>query len=189
MILSLILYYIASSSAVLFYGIGINRTVSIKGSFSDNFVSCFKALLAGASTSAMTYLVSMWLLVPVHLSELYPLVVIIFFLIFTTFSEIFIGIGLSNAPTEFTIPLLSVILGVNEGITIGHAVIITCACIVSFYLFVIVFHSMKERICFYTTDSGLRIYSILLLCLAAAVIAISGCNSSWFTLVLGGNSQ
>lgn len=186
MILSLILYYIASSSAVLFYGIGINRTVSIRGSFSDNFVSCFKALVTGASTTALSYLVTRWLLVPVHLSELFPLVAVVFFLIFTTLSEIFIGIGLDNTPTEFTIPLLSVLLGINEGTALGLAVLVTCTCIISFYLFVIVFHAVKERISFYTTDGGLKTYAVLLLCLAAAVIAISGCNSSWLSLVLGG---
>lgn len=189
MILNLILYYIASSSAVLFYGIGINRTVSIEGNFSDNFVLCFKSLASGASATALTYLVSMWLLIPVHLAELYPLVAVVFFLIFTTLSEIFIGIGLNNTPTELTIPLLSVLLGINEGTSLGLAVIITCSCIISFYLLVIIFHAVKERIYFYTTDGGLKTYAVLLLCLAAIAIAIFGCNSSWFSLVLGDNSK
>lgn len=189
MILSVILYYLAASSAVLFYGIGINRTVSIKGTFSDNLVSCFKALAAGASTSALTYLVVMWLLVPVHLAELYPLVALIFFLIFTTLSEIFIGIGIRNTPTEFTIPLLSVFLGVNEGFSIGVAVIITCTCIISFYLLMIIFHAVKGRISFYTTGGGLKTYAVLLLCLAAAIIAISGSNGTWLNFVLTGGAK
>lgn len=186
MILSLILYYIVSSSAVLFYGIGISRTVSVNGKFADNFFSCFKALATGASASALTYLVTMWLLVPVHLAELYPLVAIVFFLIFTTLSEIFIGIGLDNAPTEFSIPLLSVFLGVNEGISLGFAVIITCSCIISFYLLVIFFHTVNEKISFYTFSSRLKTYAVLLLFMAVCIIAVSGCNSSWFSLVLSG---
>lgn len=186
MILGTILYYIASASAVLFYGIGINRTISIKDNFSDSVVSCFKALLTGAAVAAVSYLVTMWLLVPVHLTEIFPLLTIVIFLIFTTLSEIFIGIGLSNSPTEFTIPLLSVFLGINEGSSIGFAVIITCTCIISFYLLVIVFHVVNERIRFYTTDAGLKTYAVLLLCLAAAIIAISGCNSSWLYFIFDG---
>lgn len=185
MILKIILYYIVSSSAVIFYGIGINRTISINGDFSDNFILCFKSLASGASTTALTYLVSMWLLIPVHLAEIYPLVAVVFFLIFTTLSEIFIGIGLDNTPIELTIPLLSVFLGVNEGTSLGFAVIITCSCIISFYLFAVVFHAVKERIFFYTVGGGLQIYAVLLLCLAATAIAIFGCNSSWLGLVLG----
>lgn len=185
MIVTLILYYIIVSSAVLFYGIGINRTVSISGSVSDNFVSCFKALATASSTSAMTFLVTSWLLLPVHLAELFPLVAIIFFLIFTTLSEIFIGFGLDNTPTEFTIPLLSVFLGVNEGVSIGYAVVITCSCIISWYLLVIVFHAAKERVCFYTNDKGLKTYAVLLLCLAIIMVAISGCASSFLSFILG----
>ncbi|MDY2843885.1 MAG: hypothetical protein SOT81_07890 [Treponema sp.] len=189
MILGTILYYIATSSAVLFYGIGINRTISIKDNFSDSLISCFKALMTGASTTALTYLISMWLLVPVHLAEIYPILAVVLFLIFTTLSEIFIGIGLDNTPTEFTIPLLSVFLGINEGLSIGLAVIITCTCIVSFYLLVIIFHSVKERISFYTTDSGLKTYAVLLICLAAAIIAISGCNNTWLSMIFGGGAK
>ncbi len=189
MILGTILYYLATSSAVLFYGIGINRTISIKDTFSDSLISCFKALMTGASTAALTYLITMWLLVPVHLAEIYPVLAIVLFLIFTTLSEIFIGIGLSNTPTEFTIPLLSVFLGVNEGLSIGIAVIITCTCIISYYLLVIIFHSVKERISFYTAGSGLKTYCVLLICLAAAVIAIFGCGNSWLSLVIGGGAK
>lgn len=189
MILGTVFYYIASASAVLFYGIGINRTVSIKDNFSDSLVSCFKALASGASATAMTYLVTMWLLSPVQLCELYPVVAVIFFLIFTTLSEIFIGIASSTAPTEFTIPLLSVFLGINEGLALGYAVIITCSCIISFYLLVIVFHCVKERVSFYTTGSGLKTYAVLLLCLAVIIIAICGSNGTWIILSLGGGAK
>ena len=67
--------------------------------------------------------------------------------------------------------------------------IITCTCIVSFYLLVIIFHSVKERISFYTTDSGLKTYAVLLICLAAAVIAISGCNNTWLSMIFGGGAK
>ncbi len=189
MILGTILYYIASSSAILFYGIGINRTISINDNFYDSLLSCFKALVTGASVTAVSYLVSMWILIPVHLAEIYPLLTVVIFLIFTTLSEIFIGIGLGSAQTEFTIPLLSIFLGINEGTSIGFAVIITCTCIISFYLLVIVFHVVKERISFYASDSGLKKYAVLLICLAAIVIAICGCNTSWLAFIFYGGEK
>lgn len=189
MILSTILYYLASSSAVLFYGIGINRTISINDDLSESLISCFKSLTTGISTAALSYLIVIWLLVPADLSELAPLVAILFFIIFTSLSEIFIGIGISKTPTEFSITLLSIFLGLNEGISLGYSVLITSVCIISFYFLVIIFHSVTERINFYTNRNSLKIYAILLLCLACAIIAICGSNSSWLILSLGGGAQ
>ncbi|MBQ0052579.1 MAG: hypothetical protein KBT11_11050 [Treponema sp.] len=189
MILTTLFYYLATSSAVLFYGIGINRTVSIKDDMSEAMFSCFKSLTTGASTSALTYLVTTWLLIPIHLAELYPLLAILFFVIFNTLTEIFFGIRMTNTNAEFTITLLSVFLGLNEGLSIGYAVIITCTCIISFFVLVLIFHSIKERISFYTTQDSLKIYSIMLLCLAVTMIAICGSNITWLNLSLGGGAK
>ncbi len=181
-----ILYYILASSAVLFYGIGINRTVSLHEDFSSVFLSCMKSLSTAAATTSVGCLVANWLLVPVGLSELYPFIVIIIFLIFTLLIEIFVGVGIKNAPLEFSVPLLSTLLGINEGISVGYAVIIACSCILSFYFLIIIFHSIKERINFYSQESGLKNYCIVLVSLAFTIIAISGWNISWFNVVLSG---
>lgn len=100
--------------------------------------------------------------------------------------EIFIGIGIRQSPVDFSIPLLSVFLGLNEGIGIASAVTISCVSIISFYCMVIIFHCVRERIIFYTVERGLKTYCVLLLCLAVVIIAICGFNVSWFNIYLGG---
>ncbi|MBQ8014243.1 MAG: hypothetical protein IJ257_07630 [Treponema sp.] len=184
-----IVYYLLSASAVLFYGIGINKSVSHAGAFSESALTCVKSLFAASSTTAVSYLLNSWLLIPTQLCELFPFIATLLFILFTTLTEIFVGVGVRQSPVEFSIPLLSVFLGLNEGIGIGSAVVISCICIISFYCMVIIFSCVRERINFYSNEGGLKTYCVLLLCLAVLMTAICGINISWFNLYLGGGAK
>ena len=174
--LSVIIYYFLAASAVLFYGIGINKSISYSENFSTAMLTCVKSLFSAGSATAVTFLFSKWLLIPVHLTEIYPFIATLIFILFSTFVEIFIGIGIRRSPVDFSIPLLSVFLALNEGVTIGSAVVIACVCIISFYGMVLVFHCVRQRVSFYTVEGGLKNYCVLLICLAFIMIAICGFN-------------
>jgi len=181
--ISTIIYYILSSSAVLFYGIGISRTIALRDKASQSFLSCIKALSTASATTAVSYIVTNWLLVPVHLSEMFPFVTLLIFLIFSVLIEIFIGVGVKKSPAEFSVTLLSIILALNEGFSVAHSVVITCSCIISFYLVIIVFSSIRSRVSFYKNSTGIKIYPVLLISLAAMILAIFGCNTAWFNVI------
>ncbi len=186
---STIIYYLLSASAVLFYGIGLNKSVSHSESFSSSFLTCFKSLFSASSTAAVSYLLVSWLLVPVNLTELFPFITTLIFILFSTLTEIFIGVGIRQSPVDFSIPLLAVFLGLNEGFSLGFAVTISCMCVISFYLMLIIFHCVRERISFYTTEGGLKTYCVLLVCLAVIMVAIYGFNVSWFNIYLDGGAK
>ena len=181
--ISTIIYYIAASSAILFYGIGIGRTIAMKDDMSLLFLSCLKSLSTSAAAVAVSYLVCYWLLVRVDLSELYPFLTALIFMFFSILIEIFIGIGIKKSPAEFSITLLSSILAMNEGVSIAHAVVIVCSCVVSFYLLILIFHSIRDRVGFYTNPAGVKIYPVLLFSLGASILAIFGWNVSWFNMI------
>ena len=186
---SIVIYYLLSSSAVLFYGIGLNKTLSHSDTLPMTVLTCVKSLFSACSTTAVTYLLINWLLVPVELTEIYPFFATLVFILFSTFTEIFIGIGVRQSPVDFYIPLLSVFLALNEGVSIGSAVVIACMCIVSFYSMVMMFHCVKQRVSFYTVEGGLKTYCVLLICLAFIMIAICGFNITWFNLYLDGGAK
>lgn len=187
--LSMIVYYLISASAVLFYGIGLNKSISHSASFSSSVLACIKALFSASATTSVTHLLMSWLLVPCNLSELFPFVATLLFILFTSLIEIFVGIGIRESPAEFSIPLLAVFLGLNEGIGIAQAVVISCMSILSFYVMVILFYCVRQRVSFYTNEVGIKTYCILLLCLALIMMAICGVNISWFNLYLGGGAN
>lgn len=184
--ISTFLYYTIIASAVLFYGIGIDRTVSLQKKQNGTFLTFIKAIFTSAATSAVGFVVSKYILIPIQLEELYPFVTLLIFLLFSSLIEIFVDVGLREAPVEFAIPLLSSYLAINEGMNVAYAVLISFASIISFYMLIGIFHSVQERISFYTTRKGLHTYCVLLLCLAFLIIAIAGFNGTWIYLSLGG---
>lgn len=187
--LSIIIYYLLTSSAVLFYGIGINKSISHSDNFSMTMLTCVKSLFSASSTTAVSYLLISWILIPAQITEIYPFIATLIFILFSTLIEIFIGIGVRQSPVDFSIPLLSVFLALSEGISLGSAVVIACMCIISFYSMVLVFHCVRQRVSFYTVEGGLKSYCVLLVCLAFIMVAICGFNISWFNIYLDGGAK
>ena len=128
-------------------------------------------------------------MIPADLSEIFPFIATLVFILFTSIIEILMGIGIKKSPADFSIPLLSVFLGLSEGIGIGYAVLISTTSILSFYAMVIIFYTVKERIGFFSQESGLKTYCVLLICLAFMMIAICGFNVSWFYIYLDGGAK
>lgn len=187
--ISIVIYYLLLASAVLFYGIGVHKSISHSDSLASSVLTCFKSLFSASSTTAVSYILINWLLVPVQLTEIFPFIATMVFILFTTLTEIFIGIGVRKSPVDFSIPLLAVFLGLNEGASIGYAVAISCLCIISFYSMLIVFLCVRQRVSFYTAEGGLSSYCVLLICLAVIMIAIYGVNVSWFNIYLDGGAK
>ncbi len=181
MLLSSIVYYLASASVILFYGIGISRTVSARHDFSVAILSCIKALSIASASSAISFLCVRWILSPSHLFELYPFVATFVFLFLTILIEIFLDVGIKKSPAEFSVTLLSVILSLGESISVAHAVVIACTCVCSFYLFLLLFHAIRDRAAFYSDPTGIKVYPVLILSLAVVMLAICGVNASYFS--------
>lgn len=184
--IGLVFHYIAFASAMLFYGIGMSRTVSLREDYSAFTISFFKGLTTAASTCAVSHLVVSWLLCGTGLEELFPVVVVMVYIVFLLLVEIFVGVGVRAAGTEFAIPLLSALLGVNEGVTIARAVAIACCCVCSFSIMMAMFRSVVERARACRGERGMRIFCALLLSLAAVILALCGWNVSWVNFAFGG---
>lgn len=187
--ISTMIYYLLPASAVLFYGVGINKSIPHNDSFQSSALTCVKSICSASAATSVTYLFVNWLLVPAQLSELYPFFATLIFILCTTLTEIFVDIGIRQSPMDFSVPLLSVFLGLGEGVSVGSSVIIACMSILSFYSVIVVFHCVRERVRFHTQEGGLRSYCALLLCLAVIMLAISGLSISWLNLYLDGGAK
>ncbi len=179
MIVSTILYYVLSASVFLLYGVGLSNLVSQSDNYGSFMLTCIKALITSTTTVLVSYLIVNALLAPVHLSELYPLVTVIVFVIFSAVIEVFIGIGLQNSITEFGVPLLCVLLALNEARSIGYAFIIVSACVMAFYVLFGIQLAMRNRFSMFAPSLGLRVYSLILISFAIVLIALSAFNVSW----------
>ncbi len=178
-----IFYYICTSSIILIYGVGLNRLLTLKNTVNSIALSCVKALCTSSVTVLITTLLVNSLLAEAQLTELYPFIAIIIFIVIGTLVEIFVSIGVSQSLTEFALPMLTVLVAVSEGLSPTHSIIICFSCIAAFYIFLIFIASIRRRIMLCVPDGGIKEYTLMLISLGIVVIASCAWNVSWLNSI------
>ena len=143
--LNTFLYYLCFASAVLVYGVGIDKTMQVAYLKERHFSLFFKMFFVIFITSIISWVVTVKLLIPIGMNELFPLVS---FLIFSCISTLVDGIyraasGKSN--TEFIFSFLIVLLTVSESISIPDTIIISLSCIASLIVLIPIVYSYRVR--------------------------------------------
>lgn len=183
--LAAVIYYVLSASAFLLYGIGLHNLLAANSSYGSLVLTGTKSLITVTMTVSVSYVIVGTVLAPAQLSELFPLVAVLVFVLFSAVIEVFVGIGLQTSMTEFGVPLLCVLLALNEASSIGAAVIVAISCVAAFYLLCGIMFALRSRFSLFAPAPGLRVYCLLLVSLAVILIALSAFNVSWLTQ-LGG---
>ncbi|MBQ6779652.1 MAG: hypothetical protein IJP62_00280 [Treponema sp.] len=181
MIFNALVYYVFSASVFLMYGISLNNLVSSNSNYGSLMLTGVKSLITSTMTIALSYVIANLLLAPAHLAELFPFVTVFVFIMFSAIIEVFIGIGLQNSITEFGMPLLCVLIAINESSSIGYAIVIAIACITAFYVLFGIVYALRNRFDMFSPAMGLRVYCLLFVSLAIILIALRAFNVSWFT--------
>ena len=122
-------YYTFFTSVVFVYGLGINRAMTISEHPRKLFNGALKMFISVSSSTAISYLVASEVLIPVRLSEVYPLVAVLVFATISIFIESVVRITTKKSTAEYTASILSVLLGVAEGTSVLEAVLISCFCV------------------------------------------------------------
>ena len=177
--LSDILYYFVYASAVLLYGVGLDRVVVLSPKPSHGVLACLKMLLSVSASSAISYLINCYLLVPVHLTDLAPFFAVLVFVLIAVFIEIIIRISAKNSVAECCVSFLCVLLGLTEGSSIASCVIISCVAVVIFYLFVPVLFAIRRRIKLSPLPRAFRNESVIFISIAIIMIMLLAWNVSW----------
>lgn len=175
-----ILYYVFFASAVMLYGIGMNRSIVLCDSIHRLLVPVVKTILSVLLTSVFTWVILKNLLTPLGLVELYPFVAVIIFVVISVFMELMIRISTKKVSSEFIVSFLIVLLTINESLNLFDVVIISLSCVVSFLILIPMLYSIKNRV---DLVGNLRVHgnirSLLLVSLAVLVCALAAGNISW----------
>ena len=168
-----LLYYVAFTSVVFVYGLGINRAMTISEHPRKLFNGALKMFIRVSSSTAISYLVAGEVLAPVHLAEMYPLIAVLVFSTISIFIESVVRITTKKSTAEYTASILSVLLGVGEGASVLEAVLIACFCVISFLFAILVLYMLRKK--FYN-KLGLVLISISVILLTLHFVDVS-----WFS--------
>ncbi len=176
-LLNTFFYYICFASVVLFYGIGTNKVLSVDFSKIKSITYCVKILLSIMLSSIISWFVTKGILVPLKITELFPLVAFLIYICINTFLEALIRLTTGKSAAEFIFSYLVIILSISESTSILNCMVVTISCICSFVTllpFIIAFTKRNSD----TTNSD-KIYCRMFLYMALLILTITVLDVMW----------
>lgn len=177
--ISTMLYYIFFSSVVLVYGIGVERSITLSKKSHDIMLKALKMMICVSSTSSLSYLITNGILVPSDLAELYPFVVVLFFLAISVFVEAIIRITSRISAVESGIALMFTFVGLSESTSFGECVFISVTCVAAFFLMIPFVIAITKR----NDLNGYKLEyeknSFVLVSIAVVMFVLLSWNVSW----------
>jgi len=181
--LHLFFYYTFFCSSVLFFGVGLNRSIEITTrSFKVNMKMMLKSVISVLLSTVFSFLITQYLLIPVKLAELFPLITLLIFLSINVFVEALVRITAKISTSEFSISWLIIILSLYESSTLLEAVIITVSCMISFQFMVPVVYCFQNVIYSKPYESKDRKRILIFLSIIVVMLVMSVCDITWFNV-------
>lgn len=181
---SSILYYLFSATAILYYGIGVNRLLTFKMDFSSFAKSLFKVLILTVFNILIDYVFIKFVLIPLNILEFFSVVAVGFFTLICFLIHFFLKQLAFDFNDDFVVPFLIVFLSLIEGFSLVSCLVINLSLLVSFYGFLFLVYSLKLRFFSYDREEGVKPFALILISLSIVFIAFYSWNVSWINLAL-----
>ena len=172
------LFYSIFSSVVLIYGVGLNKIAEIGiVKFKDKifYVKCAISII---SSSVISWLITYYLLVPLKITELYPLVCFIVYSTICTFLGGIIRLT-GRTPTEFAISYLVILLSITESSSLLFTLFISLCSLLSMLIIIPFSLTFRRRVCSNGRLLDEKYYSLYFLFLAVLILLLSVWDIVW----------
>lgn len=172
-------FYTVFCSAVLVYGIGVNKVADFRHNTKANFTFFTKMILSIFVTAILTWEFIKFILVPLKLVELYPIISFLIFVCLNVLFEITVRIATRIKTSEFIVSYLIVLLSISESSSLVDVIVICVSCFLSFLILFPFVTAFQKKIAENGQKINLKYYSLFFLFIALLVLAISAFDVSW----------
>lgn len=179
MILNNFAFYILFCSAVLIYGIGFNRESSSGTPLKTVLFTALKSYACVVISYLASFGISAAILIPLGLSELFPFAALLIYVAVSVFFEILIQITAKNSAAEFAVSFLTLILALNEGISLADGLLICVGSLTCFYALLGILHAFEKRMNVSKRASPLKQKSLIFFVMIVIMIALYSFEISW----------
>ena len=173
------LYYTLFSSVVLIYGIGLSKIAEIgivKFKETIFYVKCAIAILSSATIS---WLITNYLLVPLKITELYPLVCFIVYASISTFLGGIIRLTTGRTTSEFAVSYLVILLSIAESSSLLYTLFISLCSLLSMLIIIPFSLTFRRRVCSNGRLLDEKYYSLYFFFLAVLILILSVWDIVW----------
>ena len=173
------LYYSLFSSVVLIYGIGLNKIAEIGIVKFKETIFYVKCAIAIISSSVISWLITYYILVPLKITELYPLVCFIVYAAISTFLGAIVRLTTGHKTTEFAISYLIIILSIAESSSLLFTLFISMCSLLSMLIIIPFSLTFRRRLCSNGRLLDEKYYSLYFLFLAVFILLLSVWDIVW----------
>lgn len=177
--LNTFLYYTLFASVALIYGIGLNKVIESGISKFNDLIFYIKASLSILITSVLTWLIINYILVPLTLVELYPLMALLVFVCINTFLEALVRLTIGISTTEFVISFLIILLSLSESTSILNTIIICLASYVALLITIPFSITFKKRACSNGNFLDDKYFGLFFIFLAIIILIVTTWDIGW----------
>lgn len=177
--LNTFIYYALFGSAVLLYGIGLNKISEIGTVKFKHLIFYVKCGIAILSSAVISWLLVHYLLVPLKITELYPLICFIVYVCISSFLGAIINLTTGQTTTEFSISYLIILLSIGESTSLLFTIVISLSCIVALTAIIPFSLTFKRRVCSNGHLLDESFYSIYFIFLAVLLLLLSAGDINW----------
>lgn len=173
------LYYTLFSSVVLIYGIGLSKIAEIgivKFKETIFYVKCAIAILSSATIS---WLITNYLLVPLKITELYPLVCFIVYASVSTFLGGIVRLTTGRTTSEFAVSYLVILLSIAESSSLLYTLFISLCSLLSMLIIIPFSLTFRRRVCSNGRLLDEKYYSLYFFFLAVLILILSVWDIVW----------
>lgn len=181
--LHMFIYYTFICSAVLFFGVGINRSIQVtQFSLRINFKVILKSFISILATTVLSYLIIQYLLIPIRLAELFPLLSLLLFLCINTFIEALVRITAKTSTAEFSISWLIIILSLYECSNLIESIVICTSSMLSFLIMLPMVYCFQKYIYLKPFEKKEKKHILIILSISVLMLVLSVCDVAWFNI-------
>lgn len=173
------LYYVLFSSVVLIYGIGLNKIAEIGIVKFKETIFYVKCAIAIISSAVISWLITYYLLVPLKITELYPLICFIVYATISTFLGGIIRLTTGRTTSEFAISYLIILLSIAESSSLLFTLFISLCSLLSMLIIIPFSLTFRRRLCSNGRLLDEKYYSLYFLFLAVLILLLSVWDIVW----------
>ena len=172
-------YYLLFSSAILFYGIGLGRIVTIHDNYKSLCLAFLRTLVIVELTSIVSGFFTRTVLNRFDLFEFFPFFTLLIFLFFTALVNYVIFKAVKDFSFDFSTTFLFSLLAVQESSSFTELSVISLACVLTFYLVQILLIAFKKRFEIFVPPEKIHAVSLIYINIAILIFSIFAWNVSW----------
>ena len=173
------LYYSIFSSAVLIYGIGLNKIAEIGIVKFKETIFYVKCAISIISSAVISWLITNYLLVPLKITELFPLICFIIYACISTFLGGIIRLTTGKTTSEFAVSYLIILLSIAESSSLFFTLFISLCCLLSMLIIIPFSLTFRRRVCSNGRLLDEKYYSLYFFFLAVLILILSVWDIVW----------